>query len=85
MNKHQSFPPVEATSCATTPAPAGRARRLRTWISNWFRACADYYAAAATYEQLSRLSDAELQRRGLTRARLARDVTAAFDQANGRR
>jgi hypothetical protein len=35
---------------------------------------ADHYAAAAMYEQLSRLSDAELQRRGLSRSTLARDV-----------
>jgi hypothetical protein len=35
---------------------------------------ADYYAAAAIYEQLSRLSDAEPHRRGLPRENLARDV-----------
>jgi hypothetical protein len=40
----------------------------------WFRTCADYYNAAAVYEQLSGLSDAELRRRGLSRETLARDV-----------
>ena len=40
----------------------------------WITTCADYMAAAAMYEQLSKLSDAELHRRGLSRADLARDV-----------
>jgi hypothetical protein len=38
---------------------------------------ADYYAAASKYEQLSVLSDAELHRRRLSRANLAREVLAA--------
>jgi hypothetical protein len=42
--------------------------------------CADHYAAAAICEQLSALSDAELGRRGLSRATLARDVQAACDR-----
>jgi hypothetical protein len=52
------------------------ARRIATWADT----CADYYAAAAMYEQLSALSDAELARRGLSRATLARDVRAACDR-----
>ena len=47
--------------------------RLAAWAEN----CADYYAAAAVYEQLSGLSDAELARRGLSRATLAHDVRGA--------
>jgi len=43
-------------------------------IANLINTAADYYAAASIYEQLSRLSDAELNRRGLSRDRLARDV-----------
>jgi hypothetical protein len=42
--------------------------------------CADYYAAAARYEELSRLSDGELERRGLSRDRLARDLCEAADR-----
>jgi hypothetical protein len=42
--------------------------------------CADYCAAATMYEQLSALSDAELARRGLSRATLAQDVQAACDR-----
>jgi hypothetical protein len=51
-------------------------RRIATWVDT----CADYYAAAAMYEQLSALSDAELMRRGLSRATLAHDVLAACDR-----
>jgi hypothetical protein len=50
-------------------------RRIVTWVDT----CADGYAAAAMYQQLSALSDAELARRGLSRATLARDVLAACD------
>jgi hypothetical protein len=55
---------------------------LAATIAGWVRTAADYYTAAAVYEQLSRLSDAELQRRGLSRANLARDIAQACDRAN---
>ena len=41
----------------------------------WAQGCADDYAAAAMYDQLSALSDKELARRELSRATLAHDVT----------
>jgi hypothetical protein len=47
-------------------------------VADWITTAADYYAAAAVYEQLSRLSDAELNRRGLSRATLARDIGQAY-------
>jgi hypothetical protein len=53
-------------------------RRIVAWVDT----CRDHYAAAAMYEQLSALSDAELARRGLSRATLARDVCAACDRAS---
>ena len=53
-------------------------RRLVTWADT----CADYYAAVAMYEQLSALSDAELMRRGLSRATLAHDVGAACERSS---
>jgi hypothetical protein len=67
---------------------AGRpAKSLANWIKSiggriaaWADTCADYYAAAAIYEQLSALSDAELARRGLSCASLAHDVRAACDR-----
>src|SRR5262245_61167624 len=51
-------------------------RRIVTWADT----CADCYAAAAKYEQLSALSDTELARRGLARSTLAHDVRAACDR-----
>jgi hypothetical protein len=51
--------------------------RLAAWAKN----CADYWEAAATYEQLAALSDAELTQRGLlSRATLAQDVRATCDR-----
>jgi hypothetical protein len=64
-------------------AAGGSARRLSdrlrsvgSWLVTWLDTRADYWAAAAMYQQLSVLSDAELDRRGLSRATLARDVAA---------
>ena len=53
---------------------------LWAWVANWVGTCADYYEAAALYEELSQLSDAELARRGLDRPNLARDLCAACDK-----
>jgi hypothetical protein len=61
------LPPIEA-------APP-LAKRISSWgrrIGDLIETLADYYAAAAMYEQLSRLSDAELKRCGLSRQNLAR-------------
>jgi hypothetical protein len=52
----------------------GAIRTIRARAAMWYGTCAEYAAVAATYEQLSTLSDAELRRRGLSRATLARDV-----------
>jgi hypothetical protein len=52
---------------------------LGTRIAGWITTAADYYTAAAVYEQLSRLSDAELQRRGFSRGNLARDICEVCD------
>ena len=57
-------------------------RSLGKHVATWVQTCADYYAAAIMYEQLSGLSDAELHRRGLTRENLGRDVCAACDRAH---
>lgn len=59
---------------------AKRISSIARWIGDYIEVLADHYAAAAMYEQLSRLSDAELQRRGLSRENLGRDVLAACDR-----
>jgi hypothetical protein len=53
-----------------------------TRIADWLATAADYYYAAADYERLARLSDAELHRRGLSRATLAWDISQACDRDN---
>jgi hypothetical protein len=53
---------------------AGWLRMVAARLAERIETAAAHYAEAALYEQLSRLSDAELQRRGLSRASLARDV-----------
>lgn len=82
MTIHDHLVPAEAAR------PSGSTSRLFGVISSlcariavWIRTAADYYAAAAAYEQLSKLSNAELRRRGLSRATLARDVCEAYDTA----
>ena len=50
------------------------------WLSEWFDSCANHYAAAGMYERLSRLSDAELGHRGLSRATLAQDLFRGCDR-----
>lgn len=51
-----------------------RLRLLYARLVKWLKGCAEAYAAAAAYENLSRLSDAELRHRGLSRDVLARDL-----------
>ena len=55
-------------------------RRLRARAAGWLWTCVDHYEAAALYEDLYRLSDAELARRGLERPNLARDILAACER-----
>lgn len=54
-----------------------RISSMAKWVGDYIKTMAEYYAAATMYEQLSKLSDAELQRRGLSRHTLVRDVVAA--------
>lgn len=51
------------------------------WLSAWIQFCADRYAAAALYDTLSRLSDADLHRRGLSRDSLAHDLIGTHENA----
>jgi hypothetical protein len=48
-------------------------------IAIYAAGCQSGYAATALYDDLSRLSDAELARRGLTRADIARRVLQQLD------
>jgi hypothetical protein len=56
-------------------------KEIAAWASAWATARANALADAALYEHLSRLSDAELHRRGLSRSTLAPDVSGAFGRS----
>lgn len=62
------------------PAAAGFLKSIVKRIGAYASACADYWSAATVYEDLRRLSDAELRRRGLSRDSLGRDVFAACER-----
>ena len=49
----------------------------------WMKACAAYWEAAALYDELRKLSDAELRRRGLSRDSLARHACRSHDPTFG--
>jgi len=75
---------ARGTNSLTLRAALDPGARLSSWFESlrahivaWASTCADSYAATAMYEQLSRLSDAELGRRGITRGDLHRWV---FDE-----
>ena len=75
------------TSEPRTNAPhaARLSSSLRPHVATWVRTCADDYAVAVMYEQLSSLSDTELHRGGLSREYLGRKVCAACDHAHALR
>lgn len=74
-----AVPPTE--EAASLPSSI---KSLARFLITWVNACADYYAAAAMYEQLSKLSSTELHRRGLSRDTLARDVCKSCDRTADR-
>jgi hypothetical protein len=75
MTVQETFFPTDTAPSSTEAASLSDwIRHAGSRIGTWVNTCADYYAAAAMYEQLHRLSDAELERRGFNRATLGRDV-----------
>ena len=63
------------TPCRTPASVRSRLGLLCSGLVQWLRTCAEHYAAAAAYDDLSRLSDTQLQHRGLSRDILARDLS----------
>jgi hypothetical protein len=55
----------------------GSFKTLWYHLKEWIAVAVTHYRAAAAYEQLSQLSNAELHRRGLLRETLARDIVDA--------
>ena len=75
MNMHQRL-----AQPRTQPANLARLGSAWALVGRWLSTCARYYRAAALFEELSRLSDAELARRGLDRATLARELCEEREQ-----
>jgi hypothetical protein len=71
-----SSAPAAISQSGTSAATEARSRLSFFYgkLVEWLKGCAEAYAAAAAYENLSRLSDGELRRRGLSRDVLARDL-----------
>jgi hypothetical protein len=82
MTMHDNFLMAEAARPSASQLLRSAFGSLAQRIADWITTAADYYEAAAMYEQLSRLSDAELTRRGLSRDTLARDICHACDRAH---
>ena len=84
MSFAQPYPTEARTPAESAPPVADWLESLGKRIGAWAATCADYWSAAALYDELRGLSDAELQRRGLSRDTLARDVCEACDRTGGR-
>ena len=77
----QSLAHVAPAARATVALPPLRLlQAVSVRLVAWAKTCGDYYDAAAMYDQLSALSEAELARRGLQRATLAREVCGVYDR-----
>ena len=74
MTFHEQAIVHETIVPETTASLASSIRSAAEGFAAWMQSCADYWAAAALYESLRKLSDSELQKRGLSRDTLARDV-----------
>jgi len=84
MNMHERFAATELmVSSAGEPSQPSWLGLLGVRLASWVRTCADHYAAAAAYDDLSRLSDTQLEHRGLSRDILARDVSGWRREASG--
>ena len=65
--------------------PLGGIKLAGERLRGWIEARAARAAEAALYQQLSRLSDAELERRGIPPGELHRCVSGSSDGPTGRR
>ena len=77
----EQFSGVDALSSTEKSASLSSSiKSLARFLVTWVNSCADYYAAAAMYDQLSKLSNAELHKRGLSRDTLAWDLCQSCDR-----
>ena len=76
MNTQEIVAPAEEMMSRATGVAGPAWSDWRANLTAWLNRCADKWAAVVAYEQLSRLSDAQLEHRGLRRDCLARDLSA---------
>jgi hypothetical protein len=79
MNSHEQVLSNAPSALETAAAVLNGITRFLKGCASWIRTCADYWAAAAMYDSLNRLSDAELRNRGLSRATLGHEVFRSCD------
>jgi hypothetical protein len=71
---HEASYPTAASAAESGKSLFNSVKSLAKGIAGWIDSTADLWAAAALYDGLRRLSDAELHKRGLSRDTLARDI-----------
>jgi hypothetical protein len=74
MQTHASSQVAETSTAWNFDHARDQAKQLCARIAELIEARADAYAAAALYDELSRLSNAELERRGIPRGDLHRCI-----------
>ena len=79
MTTHKASCPPATSAAERAASLFNLVKSLTKGIASWVQSTADLWAAAALYEALRRLSDAELHKRGLSRDTLARDVFQSSD------
>jgi len=76
MTEHDTVTPDAAIPSRATPVRRTPwLRSLGRGLGAWLKKCADSYAAAAAYDDLSRRSDADLRHLSLSRDILCRDLS----------
>ena len=78
---HEAAATQAATEAAQSLSCSVKAVYKR--IAVWVQTCADYWAAAALYDSLRGLSNAELHKRGLSRDTLAHHACQSCDRTMG--
>lgn len=73
--------PLLRLRAPSQPTALRRLHATAVWLMQWFWSFADHYSAALLYDRLSRLSDTELERRGLSRSSLAYDLICMHEAA----
>jgi hypothetical protein len=76
MNTQEIVAPAEEMMSRAIGVAGPAWSDWRANLAAWLNRCADKWAAVVAYEELSRLSDAQLEHRGFRRDSLARHLSA---------